>query len=237
MNDGFGGGEIRAGRPAAVLDAEDIQRKRVGAGGNDTVLADDAVLLAAADKFAGEEKKRPLAAIDENELIDAGSAGIVWRNAVAAIAHDADAALFADDNFAGSETLFEGEEMSGVIGGTSDDGEDADVFVSDGVEQAPVTVALGRVGRGRWIGRDKAEQTESGNADETAEEGRKNGTIHEKPPETRLRRRACSATGGRTGKLGKLARRSRNLERKRPKRFLVGSTKTTPHPPPFFCKC
>ena len=76
--------------------------------------------------------------------------------------------------------------MSGVIGGTGDDGEDADVFVSDGVEQAPVAVAFGRVGRGRRIGRDKAEQTESGNADETAEKGREYGTIHEKPPETRL---------------------------------------------------
>src|SRR5882724_7244340 len=205
MNDGFGGGEIRAGRPAPVLDAEDIERKRVGAGGNDAVLANDAVLLAAADEFAGEEKEGSFAAIDEDELIDAGSAGIVWRNAVAAIAHDADAALFADDNFAGSETFFEGEEMSGVIGGTRDDGEDADVFVSDGVEQAPVAVAFGRVGRGRRIGRDKAEQAESGNADETAEKGRENGTIHEKPPETRLRRRGCSAAGGRTRGGRKLA--------------------------------
>src|SRR5256885_2553629 len=96
-----------------------------------------------------EEKEGAFAAIDENELIDARSVGIVWRNAVAAIAHDADAALFADDNFAGSETFLEGEEMSGVIGGTGDDGEDADVFVSDGVEQAPVAVAFGRVRRGR----------------------------------------------------------------------------------------
>src|SRR5882724_7466083 len=207
MNDGFGGGEIRAGRPAAVLDAEDIERERVGSGGNDTVLADDAVLLAAADEFAGEEKEGSLAAIDENELIDAGSAGIVRRNAVAAIAHDADAALFADDNFAGSETFFEGEEMSGVIGGTGDDWEDADVFVSDGVEQAPVAVAFGRVGRRRGIGRDEAEQTESGNADETAEEGREYGTIHEKPPETRLRGQTESAFGGRTRGRRKLAER------------------------------
>jgi hypothetical protein len=55
MDDGVGGGEICAGRPAAVLDAEDIERKRLGAGGNDAVLADDAVLFAAADEFAGEK--------------------------------------------------------------------------------------------------------------------------------------------------------------------------------------
>src|SRR5205814_7135303 len=112
---------------------------------------------------------------------------------------------FADDNFAGSETFFEGEEMPGVIGGTGDDGEDADVFVSDGVEQAPVAVALGRVGRGRWTGRDKAEQTESGNADETAEKGREYGTIHEKPPETRPCEQNESAFGGRTRGRRKLA--------------------------------
>ena len=188
-----------------MLDAEDIERKRVGAGGNDAVLANDAVLLAAADEFAGEEQEGSFAAIDENELIDARSAGIVWRNAVAAIAHDADAALFADDNFAGGETFLEGEEMCGVISGTGDDGEDGDVFVSDGVEQAPIAVAFGRVGRGRRIGRDEAEQTENGNADETAEKGREYGTIHEKPPETRLREQNESAFGGRTRGRRKLA--------------------------------
>ncbi len=97
--------------------------------------------------------------------------------------------------------------MSGVISGTGDDGEDADIFVSDGVEKAPVAVAFGRFGRRRRIGRDEAEQTESGNADETAEEGREYGTIHEKPPETRLRGQTESAFGGRTRGGRKLAER------------------------------
>jgi len=66
------------------------------------VLADDAVLLAAADEFAGEEKQRTLAAIDENQLIDAGSRGVIGMNAAVATARESRGAVFADDDFAGA---------------------------------------------------------------------------------------------------------------------------------------
>jgi hypothetical protein len=84
-----------------VLDAKDVEREGFGADRDDAVLADDAILLAAADEFAGEEKKRTLAAIDENELIDAGAGGIRRANDAVAAAREARDALFADDDFAG----------------------------------------------------------------------------------------------------------------------------------------
>jgi len=61
----------------------------------------------------------------------------------------------------------------------------SDVFVSDGVEQAPVPSPLG-VGRGEGLAETKPSRRER-KCRETAEEGREYGTIHEKPPETRLR--------------------------------------------------
>ena len=64
MNDGSGGAELRAAGPAAVLDAKDVERQRRSASGDDAVLADDAVLLAPAYEFAGEEQQGTLAAID-----------------------------------------------------------------------------------------------------------------------------------------------------------------------------
>src|SRR5260370_3489687 len=73
MNDGIGSSELRAAGPTAVLDTEDVERERRSADGNDAVLSDNAVLLAAANEFAGEEQKRALAAINENKLVD-GSA-------------------------------------------------------------------------------------------------------------------------------------------------------------------
>src|SRR5260370_316980 len=74
VDDGIRGGELRAAGPTAVLDAEDVERKRRRTDGDNAILADDAVLLAPADEFAGEEQQRTLAAIDQNKLVN-GSGG------------------------------------------------------------------------------------------------------------------------------------------------------------------
>src|SRR5260370_30892098 len=78
VDDGIRGGELRAAGPTAVLDAENVKRQRSRADGNDTVLANHAVLLAAADELAGEEQHRTLAAINKNQLVD-GSADALGR--------------------------------------------------------------------------------------------------------------------------------------------------------------
>jgi hypothetical protein len=44
MNDDVGGGEFIAAGPAAVLDAENVERKRLRADGYDAIFADDAPL-------------------------------------------------------------------------------------------------------------------------------------------------------------------------------------------------
>src|SRR5207302_9939814 len=75
MDNSIRGCELRGASPAAMLDAEDIERKRWRADRNDAVLANDAVLFAAADEFAGEEQQRTAAAIDQNELVN-GSGGV-----------------------------------------------------------------------------------------------------------------------------------------------------------------
>jgi len=64
MHDALRCSELRvATGPAAVLDAEHIERQRLCADRHDAILADDAVLLAAADQFAGQKQQRPLAAM------------------------------------------------------------------------------------------------------------------------------------------------------------------------------
>ena len=84
-----------------MLDAKNVQRERLRAHGDEAVLADDAVLLAATDEFSSEKKQRSLAAIDEDELIDACAAGRVGDNAAIAAARHAIATLFGDKDFAG----------------------------------------------------------------------------------------------------------------------------------------
>lgn len=69
MNHGFGGAELRAGGPAAVLYAKNVKGQGVGVGRDDAVLGNDAVLLATADEFTGEENDGTLTAIDEHELV------------------------------------------------------------------------------------------------------------------------------------------------------------------------
>src|SRR2546426_10175746 len=106
MDDGIRGGELRGAGPAAVLHAEDVERKRRRADGNDAVFADDAVLFASADEFTGKEQQRAAAAIDQNKLVD-GSAGVVLRRidrtTVAGALQDL-CALLSDGHFAGRET-------------------------------------------------------------------------------------------------------------------------------------
>ena len=118
MDNGLGVSEVRAGGPAAVFDAKDVERKRFGADGDKTVFADNAVLFAAADKFSGEEQERALAAVDEDKLVDGGSRRICGADdavAAIAIAGHALGALFPDDYFAGREAFVEGEEPVGVV--------------------------------------------------------------------------------------------------------------------------
>src|SRR5205807_4870505 len=130
------------------LDAEDIERKRWRADRNDAVLANDAVLFAAADEFAGEEQQRTAAAIDQNELVN-GSAGVgrrkIDRTAVARTLEDL-CALLGDGNLAGRESFLECEEGAGVLTEGADDGEDGDVFVDDRIEQTPFALWPGRKG-------------------------------------------------------------------------------------------
>ena len=65
-----------------MFDAEDVERQRFGAGRDDTIFGDDAVLLTAADELAGEQQERPLAAIDQDELVDGRAAGVIWVEGV-----------------------------------------------------------------------------------------------------------------------------------------------------------
>src|SRR5947207_7987818 len=74
MNDGFRSCKLRAAGPAAVLNTEDVERERRRADGNDAILADDAILLAAAHELAGEQQQRAFTAIDQDKLVH-GSAG------------------------------------------------------------------------------------------------------------------------------------------------------------------
>src|SRR6267142_1243391 len=61
VDDGLRRSELRAATgPAAVLDAKYIERQRFRADRYDAILADNAVLLAAADQFAGQQQQRPL---------------------------------------------------------------------------------------------------------------------------------------------------------------------------------
>src|SRR5260370_651727 len=166
VDDGLGGDELRAAAgPAAMLDAEDVEGKRLSAHGHDAVFANDAVLLAAADQLAGEQQERALAAIDEHTLIH-GSAGVVLRRGapLAAIADQAFRTVFGDKDLAAGETFFEGEEGASVLR-TAHDREERNILVGDGIEDAPI--AFGR--RSSFVG------ARSGGDKGQASEGGKNG--------------------------------------------------------------
>jgi len=113
-----------------VFNAEDVEGKRRRADGNNAVLANDAILFAAADEFAREEQQRSLAAVDQDELVDGGASGQLRKvdgMAVARTLHDL-RALLGDGHLAGRESFFEGEERAGVLTLGTDDGEDRDIF-------------------------------------------------------------------------------------------------------------
>src|SRR6266446_3091345 len=119
VDDGFRGSKLRDAGPAAMLDAKNAERQRRCTSRNDAVLADDAILLAAADEFASEKQQGAPTAVDENELVD-GSAGVVLRNVngtAIASANQAFGALLANEDFAGGEAFFEGEERASVLAG------------------------------------------------------------------------------------------------------------------------
>ena len=150
MNDGPGGTELRAAGPTAVLDAEDLERERRSASGNDAVFADDAILLAAADEFAGEEQQRALAAVDQYQLVDGSTGGGLWKvhGAAIATANHALGTLLTDGHLACGETFLKGEEGTSVLAIGADNGEDGDVLVCDGIEEPPVALSS-RSGSGR----------------------------------------------------------------------------------------
>ena len=103
----FAGGEgVTAAGPAAVLDAKDIEWQRLRADRDDAVFADDAILLAAGNHFAGEKEQRFLAAIYEDELVHLRAAAGTQHGRFGAIARTAHVlALFGDDGLAGRERL------------------------------------------------------------------------------------------------------------------------------------
>ena len=127
-----------------MLDAENVERQRIGAGSDDAVFGDDAVLLAAADQFAGEEQNGALAAVDQHQAIDGGAGAVLAGTgaAIAAAGH-AVAALLADDYVAGGEAFVEGEEGGGVLRCRADYRKDGDIFVGDGIEKVPVAFRFG----------------------------------------------------------------------------------------------
>jgi len=148
VNDGIRSGELRASGPAAVFDAENIEREWRRSDWNDAVLTDDAILLAA--EFAGEEQQRTLAAIDENKLINGSARGGLGNIDGTSVARTRQAfrALLADEHFAGGQTFFECKKETGVLVVGTHHRENRDVLVVDGVEEPPFAFGPGwRSGR------------------------------------------------------------------------------------------
>ena len=85
-----------------MLDAEHIQRKRLGVRRHDAVFGNDAVLLAAAHQFAGKQKKRTLAAVNEDQAVDRSARLILGdgHGANAAVTDNRFATLLANEDAA-----------------------------------------------------------------------------------------------------------------------------------------
>ena len=117
-----------------MLDAEDIQRKRWRACGHDAVLADDAVLFAAAHKFAREQQQRPLAAVEQHELVH-GSPGWLGNVDWTAIpsAHHLFRAALPHHDFPGRQAFFQSQKGAGVLAKRSDHGKYGNIFVGCGI--------------------------------------------------------------------------------------------------------
>ena len=126
-----------------MFNAEDVERQRFGAGGHDAVLGDDAVLLAAADKFAGKEKQRALTAVDQDELIDGWAAIVIGCGSSLRVARAGQACgpLFADDDFAAGQGFVEGKKRARILLRRGDDGENGNVLVVNGIEEPPPAFA------------------------------------------------------------------------------------------------
>ena len=136
--------------PAAVFDAEDGEVDGVGSGGNDAVLGDNAVLLAAGDDLAGEQEQRAVGVVDQDQGVDL-VALLARRGGRAAAGTDETAhfAGFGDLDFAGLEALIEGEELAALRGSAvrANHGKESEVAAFDRFED---TIAAG--GCGIWSG-------------------------------------------------------------------------------------
>src|SRR5207237_7754032 len=129
--------------PAAVLHAKDVERKRWRTYGHDAVLADNAVLLAAADKFAGQQYERALAPVDEHELVHGGARRLrnIDRTAVTPADHFLGAA-FADHHFACCKAFLQRQKGAGVLAVRGHDGKHGNVFIGNRIEDSPIAFRL-----------------------------------------------------------------------------------------------
>src|SRR5712664_3702485 len=183
-----------------------IERQRFRSNRHDAVFADDAILLAAADQFSGQQQQRTLAAVDEHELVHGGAAVILRHGNgpnLAAVAHHADSPAFADDHFAARETFFQRQKAAGVLRGAANHGKNRNVFVDDWIEDAPMAFRTGSGLMWLWSSPNKSEASKSG-------DGRQGGNGHSEKRAlhgTSLQgiRKTCS--GIRTGRLRFLARK------------------------------
>ena len=134
--------------PAAWLDAEDSEIDGIGAGWDDAVFGDDAVLLTTSDDFAGEEQERPFGVVDEDEGVDLVGAIGVLRWAVGGSASGTeetlDAAGFGDFYFSAFDSFIEGDEggFDGRFAGGMDYGEQEQVAALDGSEYPEWTAGV-----------------------------------------------------------------------------------------------
>src|SRR6266851_1036939 len=197
--------ELRtAACPAAVLHAEDIERQRFRSNRHDAVFADDAILLAAADQYSGQQQQRTLAAVDEHELVYRGACAVI-RDGVnsIAVAHHADSPALADDHFAARETFFQRQKAAGVLRGAANHRKNRNVFVDDWIEDAPIAFRTGSGLMWVWSSPNKSEASKSGDGRQGGNGNSEKRALHG----TSLQgiRKTCS--GIRTGRLRFLARK------------------------------
>src|SRR6516162_11036238 len=124
-----------------MLNAKDVKRQRERTRRDDAVLRNDAVLFAPAHELPGKEQQRPFALINEHKLVHR-SAASAPRTAAVAVADHGFSPSLAHDHFAAGEALFEGQEFAGVILPRAEYRKNSQIFVADGVQQAPVDFCL-----------------------------------------------------------------------------------------------
>src|SRR5260370_32873927 len=110
-----------------------------------------------------------------------GRAGGGLRNVggvAVATANHGFGALLANEHFACGETFLEGEEGTGVLVVRTDDGEDGDILVIDGIEELPVALRASRgSSRGTRRCADKSQAAESADTEKSADAGSENRTL------------------------------------------------------------